>query len=510
VRRSFYDVIVVGASLSALAAGALLARRGFRVTVVGHGARAATYEVPGFALRRALSTVCIAETPAFRRVFAELALMPAVRRRLMPTAPAWQVVLPRHRLDVHAAAEVAMAELLREFPEIQRPMEDFQTVVGRADAQLDALLGEDLSWPPDGFFESRRAARHLRATPFGAGGAGGDILSEFAAAHPFRVVVEAQARFSTSVDPTQLSALARARLHALGLRAATLTDGDVDGLRRMLEEKIAQHGGDVRARDRVEQLVVQGGAVRSARLSGTDEELGCAFAVSALDGAETLRLARESAPRAYAERLLGVRPALHRYVLNAVLPAEALPVGMARRLFVVADPSRALIEENLIAVEVAAPNLGGFSTVTASALLPRSSVEEGAGYLGLVRDRVLRRLAEVIPFFDENVVLVDSVHDGVPPEARRLPPDAPAPPRRAGLPEPMESLDHFAALGALGLFAMPWRSPVSGLFLVGRQGCPALGLEGELMTALSVARAITRTDRSKERMRRELWSRVES
>jgi hypothetical protein len=44
---------------------------------------------------------------------------------------------------------------------------------------------------------------------------------------------------------------------------------------------------------------------------------------------------------------------------------------------------------------------------------------------------------------------------------------------------------------------------------VGRSAMPALGQEGELLAAWSVARIITRTDRKKERMRREMWSKVE-
>jgi hypothetical protein len=35
-------------------------------------------------------------------------------------------------------------------------------------------------------------------------------------------------------------------------------------------------------------------------------------------------------------------------------------------------------------------------------------------------------------------------------------------------------------------------------------------MEGELLAALSAARTITRSDPSKERLRVELWSRVES
>jgi hypothetical protein len=38
---------------------------------------------------------------------------------------------------------------------------------------------------------------------------------------------------------------------------------------------------------------------------------------------------------------------------------------------------------------------------------------------------------------------------------------------------------------------------------------PALGQEGELLAAWSAARLITRTDRHREQMRRDMWSKVE-
>lgn len=499
-------MVVLGGSLASLATGALLARRGFRVTALGQGCRPQTYSLGGLTLRRSLAAVCFAETPAFRRVFAELALLPAARRRVTPTSPAWQVVMPRHRVDVHAAPDAMLAELVREFPELQRPTEDFVAASARANAVADALFSEDLSWPPTGFFEQRRARAHLRRTPFASDGEGGEILAEFAPTHPLRVMMEAQLRFQTALDPSQLGAFARARLHGLGLRAATLADGDIDGVRAMLEEKIQQHGGDLRPRDRADRIVTRAGRVDAVRLAGTDEELGCAFVVASLDAPELLQLTGEPAPRGYASQLASTTPALHRYVVNAVLPSEALPVGMGRRVFLVGSPARGLSEENLVAVEQGAVDGHGRVVLTASALLPRTSVEEGAAYLSQVRERVLQRVRETVPFFDRNVLLIDSPHDGVPTLSRD---PALSEARRAGQVETMESLDRHPAPGPLGLYGLPPELPLRGLFAVNRQCIPALGTEGELLSALSVARAITRTDRSKERMRRELWSKVE-
>jgi len=45
--------------------------------------------------------------------------------------------------------------------------------------------------------------------------------------------------------------------------------------------------------------------------------------------------------------------------------------------------------------------------------------------------------------------------------------------------------------------------------VTGRSTLPALGQEGELLAAWGVARVITRTDRRKEKMLREMWSKVE-
>ncbi len=77
-------------------------------------------------------------------------------------------------------------------------------------------------------------------------------------------------------------------------------------------------------------------------------------------------------------------------------------------------------------------------------------------------------------------------------------------------PEPMEPLEEFTSPGFLGLCGHPLRGDVERLLLPGRQAVPALGMEGELLAALSAARTITRSDPSKERLRVELWSRVES
>jgi hypothetical protein len=63
--------------------------------------------------------------------------------------------------------------------------------------------------------------------------------------------------------------------------------------------------------------------------------------------------------------------------------------------------------------------------------------------------------------------------------------------------------------GYLGLAGEPVRGPIERTLLVGPSVLPALGQEGMLLAAWSVARIITRTDKRRARMRRELWTKIE-
>src|SRR5207247_8331420 len=92
-----YDVAVLGTDIGALTAAALLARRSWRVLVLGHGSRAATYTYDGIPLARRPSSLLSGASPAWTRVLAELAQSQTFRRRVEPLDPMLQVLTPRRR-----------------------------------------------------------------------------------------------------------------------------------------------------------------------------------------------------------------------------------------------------------------------------------------------------------------------------------------------------------------------------------------------------------------------------
>ena len=63
--------------------------------------------------------------------------------------------------------------------------------------------------------------------------------------------------------------------------------------------------------------------------------------------------------------------------------------------------------------------------------------------------------------------------------------------------------------GYIGLAGEPIRGPIAGTLLVGRSVLPALGQEGALLAAWGAARLVTKGDRRRQRMRRDLWTKME-
>ena len=72
-------------------------------------------------------------------------------------------------------------------------------------------------------------------------------------------------------------------------------------------------------------------------------------------------------------------------------------------------------------------------------------------------------------------------------------------------------LDEFSEPpGYLDIAGEPIRGPIPGSFLVGPTVLPGLGQEGQLLAAWGAARIVTRGDRRRQRMRRQMWTKIET
>ncbi|MEO7327342.1 MAG: phytoene dehydrogenase [Minicystis sp.] len=522
-----FDVVVLGRSIGALTAAALLARRDFTVLLLGQGERPSTYRLDKRTLLRRAFTLLSATSPTWRKVVVELAQSQTWKRRLVAASPMMQVLAPRRRIDVPPDMALFGREIDREFPELKRLVDELYTELARVNGAADEAFESDALWPPGTFWERRETNRYAAMLPHVRAEPDADLLVEFPRGHFFRQIVSASVLFATD-----LSALpppfAVARLHGAWTRGLfTLPRGEEE-LEEFLVERISAYGGRCLFDDRAAALHMRRGDAAGVIIDGDTVPTGASFVLADLDGETLASLSGGEGIHKRAQREWPrITSSVGRFVVSLVVRRDGLPEPLGAESFLLPGelrPAQARISSAPAGSGRAAyaprpvvrlQRVGrpgedaGEELLVAETLLP----DRGPISLLEARQAVLSTLRSELPFMERHLVLVDSVHDGLPvwvyENGKRRNVERAALRGASATAEPMVRKLEVDPPGYLGLAGEPIRGPIDRTLLVGRSVLPGLGQEGQLLAAWGAARLVTRSDRQKERMRRDMWSKVE-
>jgi hypothetical protein len=445
----------------------------------------------------------------------ELALSQTFGRRLLPLDPMFQVLAPKLRLDVLPDVALFGREIDRAYPEVRRVVDELYGELANANAATDAAFERDLVWPPGTFWERRETGRIAAALPRLGLVRGAPLMAEFPRDHDYRSIVDVPARFASyAVDVPEF---ALARLHGSWTRGLFGLARGEDDLVDVLVDRVRAHGGETRLTDRALRVVHRRGRVTGVLLDGDDASTGVDYVVTDRPTRELLDLTSDFDPP---RRLLGALPFLlaaeWRFVVSMVVRREALPEPLADESFLMPVwPHRSGLRADAPLVHLqrsrVACGIDGAVLLVAEAVFSEGSPLP----LSRAREAVLSTVESMLPFIERHYFVVDSPHDGRPlwdyRSGTRKDVDRAVLRLTGGTldAEPMMGRWRVDPPGLYGIAAEPIRTPLAGAYAVGPSTLPALGQEGELLAAWSAARIITRTDRQRERMRREMWSKVE-
>jgi C-3',4' desaturase CrtD len=342
-------VVVAGAGIGGLTAGALLLQAGYRVTVleahVDPGGSAATFYHKGYRFD-AGATLAGGFAPGgpHRRLGEILGLDWPVQR----IDPAWVVHLPGGRaITQWAGAGDWQAERREAFPGSERFWQRQETLA----AVAWGVAGRPFPWPPASARDWLALAAALRpstlrALPYLTG-----TIAGLAPPDPtLRTFLDAQLLISAQTTAEQANALYGSAALDLPRRGVYQVRGGIGTLAQTLAGWIKQNGGEIHFRQEVEAILVRNGravAVRTKR----GLELTADWIVANVTPWALHDLLGAAAPAGLRRELKSRPPTWGAFVVYLGLDASQIPPGAGHHQIVV-DASQPLGEGNSVFVSL--------------------------------------------------------------------------------------------------------------------------------------------------------------
>jgi len=395
VRR--WDVVILGSALPGLVAAIRLGMRGLRVLVFEEDAAAVAY--PG--MREPFLMTGSGSDGVLGSCLKELGIPLIDRRRIRTVFPAYQVALPKARIDVGDADRTAEELAAWNLSSEATARDLVASLKQGSDAQQRALLDAEI------YSGSRRMtrlsrrlpplAREPEVHPDPSSPAADPVSHTVAAASPLAAFCDAQLRALSDFAAFEPPASIRTRL--LGAALGGAAECPERWFRELLDQRIGSLYAEARQLRGAFRLVSAGNQP-AIELERTPEVCaGRALLINA-----PLPALRDAVAKGPMPALLKGPAASHRRLsVHLRGPRRALPAGMAARVIRIGNLSEKISGTNLIRLRVFEnPNGRDPVDLVASAVIPVDATVDAA------RDEIETGVASLLPLGREGWVRVKS------------------------------------------------------------------------------------------------------
>jgi phytoene dehydrogenase-like protein len=470
-QTSFYDAIVVGADLAGTIAGGLLRRQKYRVLMIGQAQGSATYTSGGIQIPAVPFVLPpYGYAPVLDEVLNGVGVEDPVHTLGLEDDTPLQVVTPQQRIDLSADRTRLANELERAFPDEKDRVLQTLDDISKADEQLKKQLQTHPPLPPEGLKEKLRFKRLVRPEQAFSPAPVEDwppLMRILAAATAFISNLDANKR-STPVTGHLVLALLS------GLRI-------VPNFTELLHNTLKKSGVDLQPKAVVEEVLFEGKNITGVKTLRGTGVYNCSTLIAGLPIRDALEIVP---PRRRHRRFRlaadTVRPARSLFILNLLVPEDALPLGMANQVFIVRNPEASLDEDNLVRLLcLPCPDRKGQKLLSCSCMIPYRKRALGREYLGPLEQRVFEAAAWLIPFLEMHQKGRSSPFWG----ARAGEEGHPAPWSL----HPIFETEQEVIMGSC---VLPLRTPYRNMFYCGPEAIPGLGMEGTAYAARETARLV--------------------
>ncbi|BAZ26181.1 phytoene dehydrogenase-related protein [Kalymmatonema gypsitolerans NIES-4073] len=495
VGKSKSRVIVIGAGIGGLTAGALLARRGYSVLVLDQalvpGGCASTFKRKGFTFDVGATQVAGLEPGGIHhRIFTELEIdIPEAT----PCDPACAVYLPGEDtpINVWRDPDKWKEERQKQFPGSE-PLWQLMAALFKASWEFQ---GRDPVLPPRNLWDLLQLTKAVRPSTFKTVPytlfTVGDALRAYKLAndHRLKSFLDLQLKLYSQVDAEETALLYAATALSVSQLPQGLyhLQGSMQVLSDRLVEALEKNGGKLLMRHTVEHIKVENGKANAVviRNQKTDEVWteGADHVVANVTAQNLVQLLGNNVPNGYQRRVEKLPPASGAFVVYLGVDESAIPSGCPPHLQFMYDANGPIGENNSLFVSVSHPGDGrapdGKATIIASSFVDAQQWWLTEDYEGLKQQYTQEAISHLAKFFYLKPETIVHVEAATPRTFARYTA------RDRGIVGGIGQ-----RISTFGPFGFANRTPISNLWLVGDSTHPGEGTAGVSYSALTAVKQI--------------------